>query len=141
MSEQSLFHVTVDFDTSHLIFPTIIGTILAILLVVVLVTRARTIAQTLPSIPRRAMAIDHVRFFGTLGITIVYFLAMPEVGDLFPNTGLGFYICSIPYIFLLGVLYRHDWSPRSLIGPTVNAVLAPTVVWYLLSELFNISLP
>ena len=48
--------------------------------------------------------MNKVRFFGTIAITVAYFLLMVPVGNLWPNTGLGFLICSIPYVFLTGAL-------------------------------------
>ncbi|RCK42056.1 MULTISPECIES: tripartite tricarboxylate transporter TctB family protein [Thalassospira] len=141
MSFDSPFHVTVDFNTSHMIFPTIIAVILGILFISILITRGSTILATVTSGTWWPAGIDHRRFFGTIALTVIYFLAMPEVGDLFPNTGLGFYLCSIPFLFALSTLYLHEHSRRTLLIAGANALIAPSVVWYILSELFNISLP
>jgi len=141
MSFDSPFHVTVDFNTSHMIFPTIIAVILGILLISILITRGSTILATVTNGAWWPAGIDHKRFFGTLALTVIYFLAMPTVGDIFPNTGLGFYLCSIPYLFALSTLLLHERCRRSLMIAAANALIAPTLVWYILSELFNISLP
>ncbi|MBX2829973.1 MAG: tripartite tricarboxylate transporter TctB family protein [Rhodospirillales bacterium] len=141
MSFDSPFNVTIDFSTSHMIFPTIIAVILGILLITILITRGSTMLATVTNGAWWPAGIDHKRFFGTLALTVVYFLAMPSVGDIFPNTGLGFYLCSIPYLFALSTLFLHERSRRTLSIAAANAIIAPSVVWYILSELFNISLP
>ncbi|MBV17194.1 MULTISPECIES: tripartite tricarboxylate transporter TctB family protein [Thalassospira] len=141
MSFDSPFHVTIDFDTSHMIFPTIIAIILGILFTAILITRGRTMLATITNGPWWPAGIDHMRFFGTLVLTVIYFTAMPSVGDFFPNTGLGFYLCSIPYLFALSTLFLHERTRRTLLIAGANALIAPTIVWYILSELFNISLP
>ena len=141
MSFDSPFHVTVEFSSSHLIFPTIIAVILGILFISILITRGSTILATVTNGHWWPASIDHTRFFGTLALTVVYFLAMPSVGDIFPNTGLGFYLCSIPFLFALSTLFLHERSRRTLTIAGANALIAPSVVWYILSELFNISLP
>ncbi|WP_430474666.1 tripartite tricarboxylate transporter TctB family protein [Thalassospira lucentensis] len=141
MSFDSPFHVTIDFSTSHTIFPTIIAVILGILFISILITRGRTMLATVTNGAWWPAGIDHKRFFGTLVLTVIYFMAMPSVGDIFPNTGLGFYLCSIPYLFALSTLFLHERSRRTLTIAAANAIIAPSVVWYILSELFNISLP
>ena len=141
MSQDSLLGVSINFDTSHTVFPTIIAVILGILFVAILVTRGKTMLAAVGNGPWWPVGIDHMRFFGTIAGTVVYFLAMPAVGDLFPNTGLGFYLCSIPYLFGMSVLYLHERGRRQLLIAGLNAIIAPSLVWYILSELFNISLP
>lgn len=141
MDTKSLLSVKVDFATSHLFFPHIIEGILAILLVIIFATRWRTIQAALSKGPIWPFGIDQYRFFGTVICTVIYFVTMPLIGYQFPNTGLGFLFASIPYVFLIGVLYLHDRHPRQLVYAAINAVIAPTIVWYLLSNVFNISLP
>lgn len=141
MSLETLLSVSIDFDTSHTVFPTIVAIVLGILLAAILATRSRAILATIGSTPWWPAKIDHMRFFGTLAGTVLYFIAMPWVGDFYPNTGLGFYICSIPYLFAMSVLYLNQRDKRHLLIAGLNALIAPSVVWYLLSELFNISLP
>ena len=41
----------------------------------------------------------------------------------------------------MSVLYLQQRDKRHLLIAGLNALIAPSVVWYLLSELFNISLP
>jgi hypothetical protein len=66
---------------------------------------------------------------------------MDYVGEFFPNTGLGFLIMSIPYMFLLSLLYAHHRNGRYLLKIVLNSVLAPIVAWYVLARLFSITLP
>ena len=80
-------------------------------------------------------------FFGTLILTVIYFLLMVPVGDRWPNTGLGFLICSIPFVAAISILYMHDRSPRSLIPVLIVAVAAPTLVWWLSTYVFALTLP
>jgi hypothetical protein len=63
------------------------------------------------------------------------------VGRIFPNTGLGFLFVSIPFIFVLSLLYAHRVDRRKLVAISLNALIAPGVAWYVLAKLFNISLP
>ncbi len=140
MDLHSLLQVKIDFATSQNVFPHIIEVVLAILLVIVVATRWRKIVATVSG-PPWPIGIDQVRFFGTLVLTLIYFLAMPVIGNQFPNTGLGFYFASIPYVLAIGLLYVHNRTRRKLIYVVLNAVIAPTFVWYVFSNLFNISLP
>ncbi|MDP2700339.1 tripartite tricarboxylate transporter TctB family protein [Thalassospira sp.] len=141
MSFSSLLDVSIDFDTSHLVFPTLIAAVLVILLVAIAATNWRVIVSAVGATPTWPAGIDHMRFFGTLIATVIYFIAMPAVGNLYPNTGLGFYICSIVYLFGLGALYLHKRDRRHLTIVTLNALIAPSLVWFILSEIFNLSLP
>ncbi|MCS6758014.1 MAG: hypothetical protein MO852_02085 [Candidatus Devosia euplotis] len=97
--------VTVDFPTSRLIFPTLIGIVLLILGLAILVTRRRDVLAS-GAVWRQTFAeMDKLRFFGTLALTITYFSLMVSVGDVWPNTGLGFLLCSIPFVALTGLLF------------------------------------
>ncbi len=120
--------VTVDFDTSHLIFPTIIGGILLALGVAILITRRRAIVGSGAMWAQTFARMDNTRFFGTLGLTLVYFLLMVPIGDIWANTGLGFLICSIPFVALTGILFMHDRSLRALIPLLIVSVVTPTVI-------------
>ncbi|WP_158044791.1 tripartite tricarboxylate transporter TctB family protein [Skermanella pratensis] len=133
--------VTVNFETSHLIFPTMVAVILTILGVAILITNRRQIAGAGAYWRDVLGSMDKVRFFGTIVLTVVYFSLMVPVGDIWPNTGLGFLICSIPYVFLTGVLFLHHRSLRDLLPVAVTAVVAPTLVWWLFTDLFSLTLP
>lgn len=141
----SFLEVTIPFEESHLFFPRIITVILLVLLAAILVSRRnrmlpclRHAGQVLAS---SGSGFDRMRFFGTLILTAAYFYLMSVVGDLFPNTGYGFMIVSIPYIFLLSVLYVDNRSRRNLVIIGLNAVIAPALAWYIFAQLFRITLP
>ncbi|MAC78170.1 MAG: tripartite tricarboxylate transporter [Rhodobacteraceae bacterium] len=137
----ALTQVTIDFDTSHLLFPRLIGFILAGLGIAILVTRRHRIA-TAGAYWRGILGdMDKLRFFGALILTILYFSLMVPVGDFWPNTGLGFLICSIPYVFATGVLFMHQRPWRDLGIMAVIAVIGPTLVWWLFTEIFFLTLP
>lgn len=137
----SLTQVTIDFSTSHLIFPKLIGTILLLLGAAIVLTRRGAIARSGAMWSRTFADMDKSRFLGTLALTIVYFSAMEPIGNLWPNTGLGFLICSIPFVFLSGAIFAHDRSPRGLAALALVAVIAPTTVWWLFSSIFYLTLP
>ena len=138
---RELTRVTIDFETSHLVFPTLIAIILAVLGLAILVTRRHEIAASGAYWHRTLGRMDKLRFFGTIALTIVYFSLMVPVGNVWPNTGLGFLICSIPYVLLTGVLFLHQRGARQLLPVIVTAVVAPTLVWWLFTDLFFLTLP
>jgi putative tricarboxylic transport membrane protein len=141
----SLLKVHIDFKTSQTFFPTIVLWVLGVLLLLIFIVHGIPYLRDLRSGKRRLTLslahLDKLRFFGTLVLTVVYFLLMDYVGKFFPNTGLGFLFVSIPFIFVLSLLYTHGIDRRKLIAIALNAVVAPGVAWYVLAKLFNISLP
>jgi hypothetical protein len=84
---------------------------------------------------------DKIRFFGTLILTVAYFLSMAYVGDIFPNRGFGFLFMSVPFMFCLSLLYVHDLNRDKFITLSLNAFISPSLAWYVLAKLFHISLP
>ena len=137
----SLTQVTIEFSTSHLIFPKLIAAVLALLGLAILATRRNAIAGAGTMWARCFATMDKPRFLGTLALTVAYFSAMRPVGDLWPNTGLGFLICSVPFVFLSGAIFMPHRSLRILWPLAVVAVIAPTTVWWLFSEVFYLTLP
>lgn len=136
-----LMKVSINFETSHLIFPTLIGVILLLLGLAILVTHRAAILNSGAMWSRTLTGMDKPRFFGTLLLTVVYFLLMVPVGDLWPNTGLGFLICSIPFVAAISILYMHERDARSLIPVLIVAIAAPTLVWWLFTYVFALTLP
>ena len=136
-----LLRVTVDFDRSHLIFPRLIGIILALLGLAIAITHRRAIMASGGMWARTFANMDRPRFFGTLALTVIYFLMMVPVGDLWPNTGLGFLICSIPFVAIISILYMHERTARNMIPALIVAVIAPTLVWWLFTYVFALTLP
>jgi len=140
-----LFQVSIDFDQSHLFFPRIVHWLLLIMVVLIVALQGvpylRDVSAGRKALPFTAGTFDAGRVFGTLVLTIVYFVSMPYVGDFFPNTGLGFLLMSIPYMFALSWLYLHQRDRGHLLRVALNALIAPVVAWYVLAKLFAITLP
>lgn len=132
---------TIDFDTSHTVFPTLISAVLIVLGLVIIIRDRQKILQAGVFWKRTFRYIDKSRFFGTLGLTVLYFLLMVPVGDIWPNTGYGFLICSIPFVFLIGLIYMHKRQVRDLVLMGGVAATIPTLVWWLFSSVFYLTLP
>ena len=141
----SLLSIKIDFAQSHTFFPTIITWLLIFLLLVIMVVRGipffRNLRQDRGKISIWAENFDKIRFWGTILFTIIYFLSMDYVGALFPNMGFGFLIMSMPFMFALSLLYVHNFNRKKFIVVTLNSIIAPSIAWYVLGNLFNISLP
>jgi putative tricarboxylic transport membrane protein len=142
---RSLLKVHIDFDQSHLFFPNLIHWLLFILLVAIVVFQGIPYARDVANGKRKFVFVppdfDALRFFGTLGLTVAYVVAMDWVGSLYPNRGVGFLSTSMVYVFVLGLLYFHDFDRRKLLAIVANAVAAPLIAWYVLGHLFRITLP
>ncbi|WP_447042790.1 tripartite tricarboxylate transporter TctB family protein [Vreelandella sp. H-I2] len=141
----SLLSVSIDFETSHLFFPTIIHWIMAILFALILVMKVMPFMAAVKrgerTMPIIGEARDSFRFFGTLVLIAAYFYFMAVVGDMFPYTGYGFLIVSIAFVFLMSLLYLHDWTKKAITIVIVNAIVAPSLAWFVLAKLFTITLP
>ncbi len=144
-SSSSLLSVKIDFAQSHEFFPTIVLWTLAILLVLIFIfngipylrsyfNKERTISLSLEH-------VDKIRLPGTLILTVVYFILMDYIGAFFPNMGYGFWFVSIPFIFLVSILYVHNINRKKLVAITLNAIIAPSIAWFLLAKIFSITLP
>ncbi len=141
----TLFAVNINFADSHTFFPTIVLWVLLFLLVLIFLTNGIPYLRELRRGKRRLgfnlSQLDKLRLVGTLVLTVAYFLLMDYVGAFFPNQGFGFLFVTIPFIFLLSLLYAHGVGRRKILAISLNAMIAPSVAWYLLAQLFNISLP
>lgn len=133
--------VEVDFATSHLIFPTLIGIVLLLLGVAILITQRREVLASGAMWRETFARMDKPRFFGALILTVLYFSLMVPVGDIWPNTGMGFLLCSIPFVALTGLLFMHDRTPRGAIPVLIIALTGPLLVWWLFSDIFYLTLP
>lgn len=140
-----LLKVQIDFDQSHLLFPTIIEWVLAGLALAIVATHGRRwLAQwrESPLLARmRGWQIDKRRLFGCLILTPVYFAAMEPVGSIHPNVGVGFLLTSWVYGFALSWLFVHDNTRRKTLLMALNALITPTIVWFVFAHLFRITLP
>lgn len=141
----SLFKVTIDFEQSHLFFPKIVMWVLLLLCVLIFIVYGIPFLRDLKTGKRKisfsTRHIDNLRLFGTIILTIVYFQLMDYVGRFFPNMGYGFLFMSIPFMFLLSLLYVHGLNRRKFLALSVNALIAPCIAWFVLARLFNITLP
>ena len=136
-----LTRVTIDFQTSHLIFPTLIGAVLALLGLAILLTRYRAILAAPGYWADVLRDMDRRRFFGTLAMVLVYFGAMEPLGQLWPNRGFGFLFCSIPFLFLNGLLLLRNRRPVALAVLALVSLIAPVLTWWLFGEVFFLTLP
>ena len=136
-----LTRVTIDFSTSHLVFPAIIGAVLLVLGLAIVATRWRQLAGAGGYWSGVLAATDKPRFFGTIALTLVYFLLMVPVGDFWPNTGVGFLLCSIPYVALMGLLYLHEKTRALLLALGIVSLVAPLIVWWVFANVFFLTLP
>ncbi|MGP9500454.1 tripartite tricarboxylate transporter TctB family protein [Halomonas sp. 86] len=143
--ESGLFSVSIDFGTSHLFFPTIIHWILGGLFALILITKVAPFMAAVKrgerTLPIIGESRDNFRFFGTFALIAAYFYLMAVVGDLFPYTGYGFLFVSIAFVLLMSLLYLHEWTKKALVIVVINAVVAPTLAWFVLAKLFTITLP
>lgn len=136
-----LTRISIDFESSHLIFPIIIACLLVALGFVILVRERKRVAASGRHWAEIMEKMDKVRFFGTIALTLIYFSLMVPVGDIWPNTGMGFLLCSMPFVFLTGLLFLHDRDARSVITVAAVALVVPTLVWWLFTEVFFLTLP
>lgn len=143
--ESGLFSVSIDFETSHLFFPTIIHWILGGLFALILLTKVAPFMAAVKrgerSLPIIGESRDNLRFFGTFALIAAYFYLMTVIGDLFPYTGYGFLFVSMAFVLLMSLLYLHEWTKKAFIIVVINAVVAPTLAWFVLAKLFTITLP
>ena len=141
----SLLDVKINFDESHTYFPTIVLWVLLCLLLLIFIFNGIPYLRDLKSGKRQVKfsvaRVDKLRLLGTLALTVGYFLLMDYVGTLFPNMGFGFLFVSIPFIFLLSLLYVHEINRRKSVIIILNALIAPSIAWVVLAKLFNITLP
>ena len=66
---------------------------------------------------------------------------MVPVGDFWPNTGMGFLLCSIPYVALMGLLYLHEKTRALLLALGIVSLVAPLIVWWVFANVFFLTLP
>lgn len=141
----SFTKVEVDFSQSHMMFPKIIMLFMLFLLILILLLYGRKFFGEIiyNRRPHRFFLEnwDKIRLLGTLALITAYFYLMDIVGAFFPNTGLGFLLVSIPFMLSLSFLYVHDLNRKRCVIIVLNALIAPCTAWYILGNMFNISLP
>ncbi len=140
-----LFRVEVDFSQSHLMFPSIVAWVMAGLFVAILIVHGSELvaqwreASLLERL--RNWEFDKRRLLGCLILTPIYFALMEPVGRLYPNSGIGFLLTSMAYAFALSWLFVRDNNRRKTMLMSLNALITPTVVWFVFSYIFRITLP
>ncbi|MGQ7260741.1 tripartite tricarboxylate transporter TctB family protein [Vreelandella sp. V005] len=141
----SLLSVSIDFETSHLFFPKIISWLLVILFIAVLVTKTvpflAAVKRGERTLPIFGESMDGLRFFGTLALLVAYFYLMAVVGNMFPYTGYGFLFVSMGFVLLMALMYMHEWTKKALVTAVITAIVAPSLAWFILAKLFQITLP
>lgn len=141
----SLLSVSIDFETSHLFFPRIIhwlmGGLFALILVLRILPFLASVRRGERTLPILGEYFDKFRFFGSLALMAVYFYLMAVVGDLFPYTGYGFLFVSMAFIFLMSLMFMHTRTKRKVMTAAINAIVAPSLAWFILAKLFQITLP
>jgi hypothetical protein len=136
-----LTRIKVDFATSHLVFPILIGIVLLVLGAAILITQRRELLGAGAMWRETFAGMDKPRFFGTLGLTIAYFSLMVPVGEIWPNTGMGFLLCSVPFVALSGILFLHERTMAQMVPIFIVALIGPVLVWWLFSDIFYLTLP
>ena len=140
-----LFRVQINFDTSHLLFPSIIEWALVVLLAAIAVVHGpRLVSQWRQgSMAQRVRGwdVDKKRLYGCLVLTPIYFAAMEPVGEIYPNAGIGFLLTSFVYGLALSWLFVRDNNRRKTVLMSLTAIITPTVVWFVFAHIFRITLP
>ncbi|WP_280563446.1 tripartite tricarboxylate transporter TctB family protein [Chromohalobacter sp. 48-RD10] len=141
----SLLNVSIDFETSHLFFPHIINWLMGGLFALVLVFKVMPFLAAVrrgeETLPILGESMDKFRFFGSIALIAAYFYLMAVVGNLFPYTGYGFLFVSMAFVFLMSMMYMHNKTKRKVITAVINAIVAPSLAWFILAKLFQITLP
>ncbi|MGF1760636.1 tripartite tricarboxylate transporter TctB family protein [Photobacterium sagamiensis] len=146
MSESffALLDVSVDFDTSQWFFPKIVLTLMALLLAVIFILDKDKIisnVKTLLKFKESNKNTNITKIVLSVVLLIVYFLSMEWLGELFPNTGYGFLIASIPFMFVLSLFYLPKVEKNEIIAVSINSIMSPVIAWYTLGVVFGITLP
>ena len=137
---QGPLSVTIDYKTSHLFFPKIIITLMGLTFIAIVISHIRDLPKKCSSL----FSLDLTNkgsVFISLFLIILYFFSMNFVGMSFPNKGYGFLFCSIPFMFCLSLVYNYQIHKKAIIALTANALITPCLAWYILGQLFGISLP
>jgi len=141
-----MLKVQIDFNQSHLLFPSLIQWLLFVLLgLIAIVYGPQQLAKARAARPQVEPAarhpVDWKRLGGFFALTVVWFVAMEPLGRLLPNTGIGFLLSSIPYGVALSWLFVHDIDRHKWMLIGVSSLLTPLAVWAVFAYVFKITLP
>jgi len=128
--------IDIKYDEYHIIFPKIIIGILVLLLVLMLIKYLikRLKAESITQVKFKFFEenFDKLKFFGTIGLVIVYVFFLEIVG---------FIASSIVFMFLLTILLRGNFQRNTLVISIINSVTTSVLVWFFFGYLFDITLP
>ena len=137
-----MLDVSINFDQSHWFFPKIIIVFLSALLLIIFYKQ-------------KAEIINHIRVFSFKKVynqnnfkaylfvilMCFYILGMEMLGETFPNTGYGFLFASIPALLIISLLIENKITAKKLMIISVNSIVSPIVAWFVLGQIFGITLP
>ena len=137
-----MLDVSINFDQSHWFFPKIIITCLVFLLVIILVKERKTIIKSIQGFSfKTVLNKDNYKAYLFLALISVYILGMEALSELFPNTGYAFLIATIPFLFVIPFLIEKEITKRKVIFISINSILSPVMAWFILGQVFSITLP
>lgn len=133
---RDLLTIDIQFNQYHIIFPKIIFGILIVLLAIIMVqVLVKKIKEgTLTQFKFKFFVdnYDKLKFYGTIGLLLVYVFALEKIG---------FIASSIIFMFLLTVLLKGNFKRNTIIVSIINSVTTSVLVWFFFGYLFDITLP
>lgn len=140
---KDFFTLNIGFDSYHLVFPWAIGTILVVLLIIMAIQKTVAIPKARSAESRSTetgrprfrffdQGFNARMFFGALSCIVAYALVVNL---------LGFLISTILFMLAITFVFRPVFTPRTLIGTGLNAVITPLAIWLVFGQLFDITLP
>lgn len=137
-----MLDVSINFEQSHWFFPKIIITCLMSLLVIILVKERQTIIKSIQGFSFKSVLNQYnYKAYLFLIIISVYIVGMEMLSEVFPNTGYAFLISTIPFLFVIPFFIEKEITKRKIIFIGLNSILSPVIAWFLLGQLFSITLP
>lgn len=128
--------IDIKYDEYHIIFPRIIIGILVVLVVLMLlkylIKKWKEGNLTKFKFKFFEENYDKWKFFGTIGLLVVYVTVLEIVG---------FIASSIIFMFLLTILLRGNFQRNTLVISLINSVTTSVLVWFFFGYLFDITLP
>lgn len=138
-------NIQIDFDQSHMFFPKIMFGVLLLLGALIIVIYGIPLIKKVVSGQKKLSFFiknfDKKRLFGTFALIFLYFFLLEPVGQIIPNSGFGFWATSVIFILCMSLLYMHKYTTKKIIIVLLNALIAPTICWYILGYVFNLTLP
>lgn len=137
-----MLNVSIDFESSHLFFPRIVLVCIVFIGAIIVFQEKERIVESLKGFAiGKLINGGNYKSYIFIVLMSAYILGMQAVSEIFPNTGYAFLILTIPLMFIIPLLIESDITKKKLIYMVINAVLSPIIVWVVLGQLFNITLP